>query len=376
MTTFSSSQPDDVQTMRCSLLTPPGRGALAVIGVAGGDAVATIDRLFAARGVPVAGRPDGAICFGTWRATGEDVVVVTHDRQRAEVHCHGGTAAAAAILAGLEADGARRVPWHDWPTDDREATCAGAALRALPFAGGPKAARILARQAAGSLDRELLRLEKVALAGDDAAARRAAARLLAAARVGLRLTTPWRIVLSGGVNAGKSSLMNALVGHGRSIVSPIPGTTRDVVTARAVIDGWEVDLVDVAGLRGDGADVTPVERAGMARAATERHAADLVLRVVPVDAMPEVMEERPSNELLVLSKGDLAPSVTRPHAITTSAVTGFGIDALIAAIIDRLVPEERRDPGLLTGPVPFTPWQVDLVRARFGGSVPAGDRRL
>lgn len=367
MTRFSSSQPEDVQTMRCSLLTSPGRGALSVVGVAGDDAAATIDRLFAARGGPVAGRPDGAICFGTWRTTGENVVVVRHDRSRAEVHCHGGTAASAAVVAGLEAGGARRVPWHDWPTDDSGATSAETALRALPFAGGPKAARILARQAAGSLDRELRHIETLATAGDEHASTRMAARLLAAARVGLRLTRPWRIVLTGEVNAGKSSLMNTLVGHGRSIVSPIPGTTRDVVTARAVLDGWEVDLVDVAGLRGDGANVTPVERAGMSRAVAEHQAADLALRVVPVNALPSVMEELSPNELLVLSKCDLAPGVMLPGALAMSSVTGVGMDALIAAMIDRLVPEERRDPGLLAGPVPFTPRQVDAIQTRFGG---------
>ncbi|MEX0669658.1 MAG: GTPase [Pirellulales bacterium] len=366
MTRFSSSQPKDVQTMRCSLLTPPGRGALSVVGVAGDDAAATIDRLFAARSGPVAGRPDGAICFGTWRMTGEDVVVVRHDRHRMEVHCHGGTAAPAAVIAELESLGARRMSWREWPADDQTA-CAAEALRALPFAGGPKAARILARQGAGSLDHELRHIETLATAGDEHASTRAAARLLAAARVGLRLTRPWRIVLAGEVNAGKSSLMNALVGHGRSIVSPIPGTTRDVVTARAVLDGWEVDLVDVAGLRGDGTNVTPVERAGMSRAVAEHQAADLALRVVPVNALPSAMGELSPNELLVLSKCDLAPGVMLPGALATSSVTGIGMDALIAAIVDRLVPEERRDPGLLAGPVPFTPRQVDAIQTRFGG---------
>lgn len=367
MSGFFSSQPADVQIIRCGLLTPPGRGALSVVGVAGDDAVTIIDRLFAARGGPVAARPDRAICFGTWRATGEDVVVVRRDRDGVEVHCHGGTAAAAAILGGLESAGALRVSWHDWPTLGDADTGAGAALRSLPFASGPKAARILSRQAAGSLDGELHRIDTLATAGDDAAAIRAAARLLAAARVGLRLTTPWRIVFSGTVNAGKSSLMNALVGHGRSIVSPIPGTTRDVVTARAVIDGWEVDLIDVAGMREDAADVTPVELAGISRAVAERQAADLVLRVMPADALPPVVEPPPVEELLVLTKCDLAPGVMVAGAIATSAVTGLGIDTLIAAIVNRLVPEERQDPELLAGPMPFTPRQVDAIRARWGG---------
>ena len=70
-----------------------------------------------------------------------------------------------------------------------------------------------------------------------------------ASRVGLRLVKPWRVVVSGPVNAGKSSLVNALAGFSRSIVSAEPGTTRDVLETRIVLDGWEIDLIYTAGLR-------------------------------------------------------------------------------------------------------------------------------
>ena len=87
---------------------------------------------------------------------------------------------------------------------------------ALAAVGGPQAAKILCRQLAGALDAELLRLARLAAAGDEAAARTGAARLGRAARVGLRLTQPWRVVVAGRVNAGKSSLVNAIAGHARA----------------------------------------------------------------------------------------------------------------------------------------------------------------
>jgi hypothetical protein len=67
--------------------------------------------------------------------------------------------------------------------------------------------------------------------------------------------------------------------------------------------------------------------------------------------------------LLVLSKADLAPETTLPRAVATSAATGFGIEALAAEIVHALVPEERRDPALLGGAVPFTEWQVAAIEA-------------
>jgi tRNA modification GTPase len=349
-----------------ALLTPPGRGALAVVGVAGAGAVAIVDRLFAPRGGrPLVDRDSGSIAFGTWRPTGEDVVVVA-EGGRVEVHGHGGFAAPEGVLASLEAAGVRRGTWRDWTASSVRGPAASEALRLLPRAGGPVAARILARQASGLLDRELERLDAARAAGDRATVQRITGRLLAAARVGLRLVQPWRVVLAGDVNAGKSSLMNAVVGHGRSIVSAMPGTTRDVVTARVVLDGWEVDVVDVAGTRDDA--TSAVERAGIARALAVRESADLVLRLVPADAAPRDGSAPERNELVVVTKADLAPGVSLPGAVVTSAVTRVGLDALVAGIVERLVPEVRRDPDLLAGPVPFTTAQVEMLEVVRGAA--------
>lgn len=348
-----------------ALLTPSGRGALAVVGVAGADAAHMVDGVFAARGGrAVAGLMDGAIAFGRWGgAGGEEVVVVRHVAERLEVHCHGGLAAAAAIVASLVGRGARETGWREWLVDvEHDAGPVGVEAReALPRAGGPKAARILCRQLAGVLDAEVTRIAGLVAAGEMDAARAAVERLLRASRVGLRLTRPWRVVVAGNVNAGKSSLVNAIAGHARTLVSPLPGTTRDLVETRIVLDGWEVDLIDTAGLREQPAGT--VEAEGIARAVATVATADLVLRVVPAteEQVPPTVGPR---ELLVLSKADLAPPVrgAANGPIRTSAATGAGIDELARRIVAAVVPEEASVPDMLAGAVPFTPRQVEVVR--------------
>lgn len=374
MLPISSNNPVGVQTQTevvVAVLTPPGRGALAVVGVAGPGAVRIVDPLFAARGGrAVAMRPDGAIAFGRWGGDGgEEVVVVRRAGERLEVQCHGGVAAAAAIVAGLVARGGREIAWQEWlaTVDAAGGEVALEAREALAVAGGPRAAQILCRQLAGSLDDELQRMTRLVAAGDVAAARAAGERLLKAARVGLRLTRPWRVVVAGHVNAGKSSLVNALAGHARAIVSPQPGTTRDVLETRIVLDGWEVDLIDTAGERGSDEPAGPVEAAGIARAAAAAATADLVLRVVPADEGRGGTLPGP-RELPVISKCDLVAAGDQAWpatAVPTSAATGTGIAALAARIVAAIVPEAA-DPDLLAGPVPFTARQVELIRELCG----------
>jgi tRNA modification GTPase len=360
--------------VRVALLTPPGRGALAVVGVAGAAALQAVARLFYPRGgMPLASRPDGAIAFGRWGDPdrGEELVVVRRTPESLEVHCHGGLAASAAVIESLEAAGAVRQAWPEWLAAAGASEIEIEAREALAQASGPKAARILARQLAGELTREIDRIATLQATGQKPEADAAVARLVRAARVGLRLTKPWRVVIAGPVNAGKSSLVNALAGHARSIVSAEPGTTRDVLETRIVLDGWEIDLIDTAGLRGANlAAASPTERAGIERAIAAAAEADLVVEVMDrtLEASATVRSVGRASGVTVISKCDLAPSgfVPLAGAIHTSTVTGEGIAELAATIVRRLVPEEHEDPALLAGPVPFTERQVDrLLRKRI-----------
>jgi len=343
--------------VRIALLTPPGRSALAVVGVCGRGAAVLADRRFRPRcGTPLSERAAGAIAVGRWHETdtapGEELVVVCHGPDSLEIHCHGGTAAAEAVLRSLAAAGAERLEWPAWAGAAGAAAIDLEARLALARAAGPRAARILCQQLAGSLAAAIDELGSPSGQGK---------RLLRAARVGLRLTEPWRVVVTGPVNAGKSSLVNALAGHARSIVASEPGTTRDLVTTRLVMGGWEIDLIDTAGDR-DG-PLPATEQAGISLAAAARATADLVLRVAVAGG---AAGEAGPGELAVLTKADLTSDQRRepPGAVVTSATTGLGIDGLTARIVAALVPEDHLEPGLLDGPVPFTPRQVALIRGR------------
>lgn len=354
----------EASVVRVALLTPPGRGALAVVGVSGPGAAEMVDVSFRPRGgLPVAARTDAAICVGRWGANsecpGEDVVVVRHTAESIEIHGHGGHAATEAVITRLEEGGATRQTWPDWLREHGMPTIEIEAREALCCVAGSRAARILVRQAAGLLGIELMRL--ASLSSADRAP--GTERLLAASRVGLRLADPWRLILVGPVNAGKSSLANALAGHARSIVSPEPGTTRDLVTTRLVLDGFDVELVDAAGLRGTDAATSATERAGIARTEAAAAVADLVLRIVPADEVGQASLSAAPNELIVLTKADLAREScdTPENGVVTSMVDGRGIAELAAAIIDKLIPELRQNPTLLDGPVPFTERQVATI---------------
>jgi tRNA modification GTPase len=161
-------------------------------------------------------------------------------------------------------------------------------------------------------------------------------RLLATANQGRVLRTGVRTVLSGPPNAGKSSLLNLLLGFERAIVSPIPGTTRDTLEESIMLKGWPLRLVDTAGIRESG---DPLEQAGVFRAKEQRERADLVLLVfdgsAPAPQPPPLVEDR---TLVVLNKTDLPehPDWYGFNAVRISCVLQKGVAELEAAVEARL----------------------------------------
>jgi tRNA modification GTPase len=149
------------------------------------------------------------------------------------------------------------------------------------------------------------------------------------------------VVIAGRPNAGKSSLLNRLAGYDAAIVTPIPGTTRDVVRERIAIDGMPLHVLDTAGLRHAG---DAVEEEGMRRARAEIERADRVLFVIDAaldpgsEAFREERARLPEHVpvTLVLNKCDLATglpladTVTGPPRLYVSALTGAGIEELRA----------------------------------------------
>ena len=138
------------------------------------------------------------------------------------------------------------------------------------------------------------------------------------------------IVLVGETNVGKSSLFNRIVGASRAIVSDIPGTTRDVVSATMDIDGYLVKLSDTAGLRET--DDT-VERIGIERTNDEIENADILIHIItPKDTNKKIRDD----EILVINKSDTTDSRKTKGAIYVSAKTGDGMDEMMQAIISRI----------------------------------------
>ena len=142
----------------------------------------------------------------------------------------------------------------------------------------------------------------------------------------------FNIVLIGETNVGKSSLFNAILGANRAIVSDIPGTTRDVVSAQLDIDGYLVNLSDTAGLR---ETTDTIEKIGIQRTQSEIENANLVLRVI--DGTKDTnISSATENEILVVNKSDLASCKKIPNAIYVSAKTGSGIKDLIEVIKEKI----------------------------------------
>jgi tRNA modification GTPase len=167
-----------------------------------------------------------------------------------------------------------------------------------------------------------------------------------------------RVAIGGKPNVGKSSLFNALLRTGRAIVTAIPGTTRDLVTETADIDGLRLELVDTAGVH----DTTDeVESEGVARARRAWETADLVLVVLDISAPLEaedinlLRETSETARLIVANKSDL-PAVWRGADVlakvtAVSAKTGDGLDALraeIRAALEGANPATARDTAAVT----------------------------
>ena len=166
--------------------------------------------------------------------------------------------------------------------------------------------------------------------------------LLAGARAGRLIREGATVVVVGRPNVGKSSLFNMLAGADRAIVTPIPGTTRDLVSESVDIQGLEVTLVDTAGWR-ETRDT--VEREGVARSEQARQVADLLVLVLdrsePLQPEDEELLAQTASRprIVVLNKTDL-PLQTAVGGIEVSAKTGAGLDDLRRAIIRELTGRE------------------------------------
>lgn len=176
--------------------------------------------------------------------------------------------------------------------------------------------------------------------------------LLADGRRGRLVREGRMVVLAGRPNVGKSSLFNALVGSGRAIVTPVAGTTRDVLTETVDINGVPITLVDTAGVR-DALD--EIEAEGVRRAHEALQVAALTLVVLDAsepmtDADIAILNVVREPRIIVANKSDLlAPGGVHPPSIPVSSRTGEGLSALRDAIISALAgSEDLRDTPMVS----------------------------
>lgn len=178
-------------------------------------------------------------------------------------------------------------------------------------------------------------------------------RLLATQHYGALLRDGIKTVIVGEPNAGKSSLLNRLVGSERALVSPEAGTTRDFIEERIILGPHCLRLIDTAGLN---PYPTPLEKLGMAKTLERAAEADLFLLVLdgsrprpmlPAELLALLSAE---NALIVLNKMDLhfgdeiTQSFEEKEVVNVSALTGMGFDALTKAV-ERKAETFRRDKG-------------------------------
>lgn len=373
--------------------TAAGEGGVAIVRVSGADCEAVVSRVFQAKnGKPLANR---VLTYGCVMENGEiadEAMAVlmraphSYTRENvAEIHCHGSQALVRKILMLLMAAGARMAEPGEFTyrafMNGRIDLAQAEGVMRMIRAGSERAMRSAVRQMEGGVSAfvRTARAEITSLLAAMAAAidfpdeveetqtalevttscKAIAARLEAAcdARAGRIEDEGLRVVLCGRPNAGKSSLLNALLGGERAIVTDIPGTTRDTLTEAMQIGGVRVLLTDTAGLRETG---DAVERIGVERAKKALSEADV--RALVLDGASPLTEEDKAAlfglapQLIILSKGDLTPVLTADEVraafgdvptVAVCAPRGEGMEALKEALA-AFVPKDGAESSALS----------------------------
>jgi tRNA modification GTPase len=365
-----------------AIATPPGRGALGIVRLSGPDAQriagdlsgrsaplsprqATFARLILSAGTPLGDEVMLTAFPAPRSSTGEDCV---------EICAHGSPVVLASILRAAVASGARLAEPGEFSLraflNGKRDLVQAEAVADLVDAVTPLQARAAFDQLQGTLTGAIAALEAelfdlVArleasldfpeegyhfIGGDEAAAAIDRAigginRLLTGATRGRLVREGAMVTLFGAPNVGKSSLFNALLNANRAIVTPVPGTTRDLLTERLDLAGLSVALVDTAGLQ---PTTDSVEEEGVRRAEGALAVSDLVLSVLdrsrPIDDRDRRVLEATSSRrrVIVVNKIDLDGAWTKlPEGVCGDRVdvsvrTGEGLDNLARQIATAL----------------------------------------
>lgn len=354
----------------CAIATPLGKGAIGVVRLSGEGALEVASRVW--RGKDPRKLKGGRFTLGevvdpeTGEVLDQALLLVFRaprsytGEDACEFHTHGSMAVLRRVLEALVKAGARvagpgEFTFRAYMNGKLDLAQAEAVL-ALVEAEGDLARRQALRSLEGSFSRKIAALEDRLLSllahiqalldypeegVEPLEARRVIGEvleeveaLLAQARSSRLAQRGARLALIGAPNAGKSSLLNALLGYERALVSPIPGTTRDYLEAPLELFGIPLVAVDTAGIRDT---LDPLERAGVERALRIAEEADLVLYVADRSAPRPSLPPLPPRTLKVATKADLPPLWEDAEFIPVSSVTGEGLGQLKEVIREALL---------------------------------------
>ena len=365
-----------------ALASARGRSGVAVIRISGPKSDAALSALIGADDTP----PLRSMALRTLRDAHQqilDTALVVRFAEKAsftgefcvELHCHGGPAVVAAVLANLQTlPGLREASPGEFTRrafdNGRLDLSQVESLADLINSETETQRRAALRHSDGSLGRmcrdwsdRLVRAAALLEATIDFAdedipdetyalalssvseVRIEIAKLLASSLPSERFRDGWRVALIGAPNAGKSSLINALAMRDVAITSPTAGTTRDAIEVSLDLGGYPVTLIDTAGLR---ATDDILESAGIERTRRTIHTADLRIALAAADApvSDQIEENLSDGDLRVWNKTDVsAPPDGFDLAI--SAEAGFGLEGLVRGISSRLAFTDPSDADAL-----------------------------
>ena len=364
--------------------TPPGEGGVSILRISGPQAVALLSAVFRGK-VPASAMQSHHLYYGHLYNRDaqhvDEVLAVVMRAPRSytcedvvEVHCHGGTQMSRNVLDLFLDAGARMADPGEFTQraflNGRLDLAQAEAVIDVIKARSERAGRVALGQLDGHLSRKVHHFseqikETLALVEahidfpDDEVGTLDLPSLLAPVQklcfemraladsfdVGRALREGINVLILGRPNVGKSSLMNAMLGESRAIVTDVAGTTRDTLEEQLVLAGFPVRLVDAAGVRNTD---DPVEFEGVRRAKEKAAAADLILMVV--DGCHPLTEEddlalelcRPAKTLVVVNKSDQAQRcdlerlAAFPSRVAVSAKYGLGLAELREAIVEHL----------------------------------------
>ncbi len=364
--------------VNAALLTPPGFGAIAVIGLQGQSVTELLSEIFTASSSDSTLSP-GKYYLGQVRDSEQVIdqvmIVLRQDSTceiTAEINCHGGPRVIQRILLLLSSLGVQLISWQlqdnsiSIEAEQKYSLCTlstGLAVSAVA-AQYPDGLALWCKDMAEKLDLGLISTNCY---------RDRAVALLETVKIAQRLTNASKVFLTGPPNAGKSTLANLLTGRSQSLVSDLPGTTRDWTSELTEMVQLPVELIDTAGRRRDGDDL---EMLSLARLQPMLNSADVVVILIPaeqLDNIDQIISQQTqylnpqTKTMVVVSKAELlaVDKLTEFDFLAVSSITQQGIRQLKETIRLALGVPADFEP---TNPLIFTARQQSLIRDTLSAS--------